>query len=89
MARIEPTGIACPFGPFQPAWGGILWGRGICHRGQAETEVNMEAYKMGAIEEKFAGLVWENEPIPSGKLVKLAAEHLEWKKSTTDRKSVV
>ena len=43
----------------------------------------MEAYKMGAIEETFAGLVWENEPIPSGKLVKLAAEHLEWKKSTT------
>ena len=34
-------------------------------------------------EYRFASLVWENEPIPSGKLVVLSAEALGWKKSTT------
>lgn len=43
----------------------------------------MEMYKMGVVETRFAELVWEHEPIPSGELVKLAWEHLEWKKSTT------
>lgn len=38
---------------------------------------------LGEIEEKFAHLIWENEPIPSGALVKLAEEALSWKKSTT------
>ncbi len=43
----------------------------------------MKMYKMGVVETKFAELVWGHEPIPSGQLVKLAWEHLEWKKSTT------
>ena len=43
----------------------------------------MEIYKMGVVEEKFAELVWEHGAIPSGELVQLAGEHLEWKKSTT------
>lgn len=34
-------------------------------------------------EYKFATLVWENEPLPSGQLVRLAADALGWKKSTT------
>ena len=38
---------------------------------------------MGVVEEKFAELVWEHGAIPSGELVQLAGEHLEWKKSTT------
>ena len=33
---------------------------------------------MGAAESKFAELIWENEPIASGKLSKLAEEALQW-----------
>ncbi len=38
---------------------------------------------LGAVETKFAEIVWENEPLSSGELVKLCQEKLEWKKSTT------
>ena len=34
-------------------------------------------------EYRFACLVWDNEPLPSGQLVKLSAAELGWKKSTT------
>lgn len=40
-------------------------------------------YKLGEVESKFADLIWDNEPINSGGLVKLAADSLVWKKSTT------
>lgn len=43
----------------------------------------MEEYKLGAMETKFAELIWDNEPIPSGDLVKLCEKELSWKKSTT------
>ncbi|MDF2800858.1 MAG: transcriptional repressor, CopY family [Anaerocolumna sp.] len=43
----------------------------------------MEDYKLGAMETKFAELMWENEPIMSGELVKLCEKVLSWKKSTT------
>lgn len=43
----------------------------------------MEDYKLGAMETKFAELMWDNEPISSGKLVKLCEKELSWKKSTT------
>ena len=43
----------------------------------------MEDYKLGAMETKFAGLIWDNEPISSGDLVKLCEKELTWKKSTT------
>ena len=33
----------------------------------------MEPYKLGEMEQKFADLIWENEPVPSGELVKLCA----------------
>lgn len=32
---------------------------------------------------RFLSIVWENEPVPSGKLVELCAARLGWKKSTT------
>lgn len=38
---------------------------------------------MGAIETRFAEMIWQREPISSTELVKLAAKELEWKKSTT------
>lgn len=40
-------------------------------------------YKLGVIEMKFADLMWDNEPISSGDLVKLCEQELGWKKSTT------
>lgn len=43
----------------------------------------MSDYKLGAMELRFADLIWDNEPISSGALVKLCARELEWKKSTT------
>ena len=43
----------------------------------------MEEMKLGIVEAKFADIIWQNEPIPSGELVKLCEAELGWKKSTT------
>lgn len=43
----------------------------------------MPEYRLAEAETRFAELVWQNEPIPSGALVRLCAERLGWKKSTT------
>lgn len=39
--------------------------------------------KLALVESVFADIIWENEPIGSGELVKLCEEKLNWKKSTT------
>ena len=38
---------------------------------------------MGAIESRFAEMIWEREPVSSMELVRLAQQELDWKKSTT------
>ncbi len=43
----------------------------------------MVTYNMTEAETFLAELIWESEPIGSGDLVKLAAQRLGWKKSTT------
>lgn len=43
----------------------------------------MKYYKFTESEEKFAELIWQNEPIASGDLVKLSENKMNWKKSTT------
>ena len=43
----------------------------------------MTDYHLGEMEMRFAELIWENEPLGSGELVKLCADALGWKKSTT------
>ena len=43
----------------------------------------MMQYKLGEVEAAFAGLIWDNEPLPSSRLVELCAQELSWKKSTT------
>lgn len=43
----------------------------------------MSDYQMGAVESRFADLIWENEPISSTELAKRSEELLSWKKSTT------
>ncbi|MDR0293001.1 MAG: BlaI/MecI/CopY family transcriptional regulator [Oscillospiraceae bacterium] len=43
----------------------------------------MEDYRLGEQETRFANLIWDNAPINSAELVKLAAGVMRWKKSTT------
>lgn len=43
----------------------------------------MKRYELTESEEKFAELIWEEEPINSGDLVKLSENIMKWKKSTT------
>jgi predicted transcriptional regulator len=43
----------------------------------------MKRYKLAESEERFAELIWQNEPIGSGDLVKLSEKEMNWKKSTT------
>ena len=43
----------------------------------------MSDYQMGSIESQFADLIWDNEPLSSAQLVKMAEERFSWKKSTT------
>ena len=43
----------------------------------------MAAVKLSEGEYRLASIVWDNQPLPSGKLVELCAGQLGWKKSTT------
>lgn len=43
----------------------------------------MSELKMGAVESRFADIIWQQEPVASPELVRLAAQELSWKKSTT------
>ncbi len=38
---------------------------------------------MGALESKFADIIWSREPLPSKELVRLAEEELSWKSTTS------
>lgn len=39
--------------------------------------------KMGALESRFADIIWNNEPMPSRQLVKMAEQELGWKATTS------
>ncbi len=43
----------------------------------------MESFELGAIESRFADIIWDRAPLGSGELVKLCEQELGWKKSTT------
>ena len=43
----------------------------------------MKEIELGAVQERFADIVWANEPIGSGDLVKICEKELKWKKPTT------
>ena len=43
----------------------------------------MNDWKLGVVESRFADLIWRNAPLSSGALAKLAAEALNWKKTTS------
>ena len=42
----------------------------------------MKDIRLGVIEEKFAGMIWDNEPVSSRELAAMAEAGLSWKKST-------
>lgn len=43
----------------------------------------MAEIQLGAVEARFADIIWEREPVTSGELIKLAADKLAWKRTTT------
>lgn len=43
----------------------------------------MSELKLGAVESRFADMIWANEPLTSGELVKLCERELNWKRTTT------
>ena len=43
----------------------------------------MNQMQMGAVESRFADIIWTNEPIATTELVKLSESALGWKKTTT------
>lgn len=43
----------------------------------------MSELQMGAIESRFADIIWQNEPIATGELAKRSEELLKWKKTTS------
>ncbi len=43
----------------------------------------MADIQLGAVESRFADIIWQNEPVSSGDVVKMAESSLGWKKSTT------
>ena len=45
--------------------------------------INVSDINLGAVESRFADIIWKMEPVASPELVKIAAKELNWKKSTT------
>ena len=43
----------------------------------------MGDFELGAIQERFADIVWAHEPIASGELAKICEKELKWKRPTT------
>jgi len=43
----------------------------------------MKDIQMGAVEARFADIIWEREPVCTTALVKMAESALNWKKTTT------
>ena len=48
-----------------------------------KEESTMASIELGEIQEAFAHIVWDREPIASGELVKVCEKELNWKKPTT------
>lgn len=43
----------------------------------------MSQKKLGAVESRFADLIWSSAPVSTTELIRLAAEALDWKRTTT------
>ena len=79
---IDPVRISEGRGKREEGLRGV-WSRRPSGRRAAMGNAKTDLYHMGTVERRFAEMIWEQEPIGSGELVKLAEDRLEWKKSTT------
>ncbi len=43
----------------------------------------MNTTKLGAVEGRFADLIWANAPLSTAQLIRLAQQELDWKRTTT------
>lgn len=43
----------------------------------------MEQYKLGEMEQRFADIIWENEPVSSRTLTEMCQKEFSWKRTTT------
>ena len=43
----------------------------------------MKDTQMGVIESRFADMIWENEPVRTAQLVRMAEKEFGWKRTTT------
>ena len=43
----------------------------------------MTDYKLGAVESRFADLIWNHEPLTTNELIGLCEKELNWKRTTT------
>ena len=43
----------------------------------------MPEYTLGAVESRFADIIWDNQPLSSSELAKISEKELKWKKSTS------
>ena len=52
-------------------------------RNESKNNFTEPVNRLGAVELQFLKIIWQNEPVTSGRLVELAEGELGWKKSTT------
>ncbi len=43
----------------------------------------MVPYKLGAVESRFADIIWDSEPVATSALIARCAQELGWKRTTT------
>lgn len=43
----------------------------------------MNDWKLGAVEARFADIIWQNEPLSTQELIRLCEAQLKWKRTTT------
>ena len=43
----------------------------------------MENYTLGAVETRFADIIWDNAPLTTNELIALCEKELNWKRTTT------
>ena len=43
----------------------------------------MTDWKLGAVEARFADIIWQNEPLSTQELIRLCEAQLKWKRTTT------
>ena len=45
--------------------------------------IDVKEMQMGEIETRFAEIIWQNEPMTTGELIRISEQELGWKRTTT------